>query len=165
MALTDQCPHPDPNLNRITLPTHERFSWVSIKGLPWHRKTVLAHLGHRPDSANIHVGIILANEHPDGFPVPIKSTPLSNSHSNLPSRSHSINSDSPLSSLEDDTSSVIMGSVKALSIHTQDGNYEMDPEEPPVIPFETRCAQFLAANREIHQAKLEDAPCKYHLMF
>lgn len=72
MSRTEECSHP--TLKRILFPTNQRFSWVNASGINTFTDTVLSRLGNRPDTAHVHVGIILAQE---GQSIAIQSRSLS----------------------------------------------------------------------------------------
>ena len=139
MLCTAEVPHP--TMNRIVLPTVQRFSWVASSSLKHHTDALMSRLGGRIDCANTHVAIILNGENNSNSipkPIPLKTLPVTIDHdgdsssSNLSSMSLSESDPHPVSP-------------------RQRSDTVMSVDRPPALSLSDRCAAMRAANAHIYQ--------------
>lgn len=138
MARTAEVAHP--TMNKIILPTYQRFSWVASSSIRSHTAALQSRLGGRPDSAQTHVAIILDGEaQANTIPQPIlKSKPIA----------EPINQDAD-SSLSD-LSSISHGDANPVQTPPRrSSDSRMSVDGPPAVPFKDRCANMRIANAHI----------------
>lgn len=139
MARTAEVPHP--NLERILLPTVQRFSWVASSSIRYHTDTLVRRLGGRIDSAQTHVAIILNGENHSAIP---KSIPKSKA---IP-----VPVVQDVSSSLSDLSSMSLEDADPISTpHRRSSDSMMSIDGPPAVPFGDRCAAMRAENDRIRQ--------------
>ena len=142
MARTAEVPHP--TMNRIILPTVQRFSWVASSSIRHHTDILMNRLGGRTDSAETHVAIILNGESHSNSSYPKRIPQLRAISPQIDqSRSSSL---SNLSSSPDDTTPPRRSSDSMMSI-----------EGPPTIPFDDRLHSMRAENTRI-RGLIESSP-------
>ena len=139
MARTAEVPHP--TMNRIVLPTVQRFSWVASSSLKHHTDALMSRLGGRIDSANTHVAIILNGENNSNSipkPIPLKTLPVTIDHDG-----DSSSSNLSLMSLSDSDPHPMSP--------RQHSDTMMSVDRLPALSLSDRCAAMRAANAHIYQ--------------